>query len=111
MKTALLILLVLPQLSWAAPAGTDSASAKTETKKATVSESGKKTSPSKKDPSAAPCIPQQTHADRVNDLAKLDGTATDTHSTNCPSDGAIKNHPGSKTAPATVPVADPVQVK
>jgi predicted flap endonuclease-1-like 5' DNA nuclease len=54
------------------------------------------TQESKKEPSALPCPPQKTRADKVDDLAKLEG-AGESHSTNCPAQGTIKEAPGEKT--------------
>lgn len=44
------------------------------------------------EPSALPCIPQKTRGDKLDDLAKLDGQG-ESHSTNCPAQGAIKEAP------------------
>ena len=44
------------------------------------------------EPSAIPCTPQQTRDEKLNDLAKLEGQG-ESHSTNCPAQGAIKEAP------------------
>lgn len=45
-----------------------------------------------KEPSAVPCIPQETREEKLDDLAKLEGEG-ESHSTNCPAQGAIKDMP------------------
>lgn len=44
------------------------------------------------EPSAIPCTPHETRKEKLNDLAKLDG-AGESHSTNCPAQGVIKEAP------------------
>jgi hypothetical protein len=48
-----------------------------------------------KEPSAMPCGPQKTRDEKLDDLAKLEGEG-ESHSTNCPAEGAIKDVPGEK---------------
>lgn len=44
------------------------------------------------EPSAVPCLPQETRSEKLDDLAKLEGRG-ESHSTNCPAQGAIKEPP------------------
>ena len=102
MKYLLLALFCLPQLSFAAPTyrvDTQKESALKQTHKPM------KTT----DPSALPCIPQQTQDEKLQDLVKLEYSQT--HSTNCPADGAIKTMPGDKKQNPAAQPENPAEVR
>ena len=46
----------------------------------------------KQEPSAVPCPPQKTRTEKLDDLAKMEGEG-ESHSTNCPAQGTIKETP------------------
>ncbi|KYG63968.1 hypothetical protein AZI86_14255 [Bdellovibrio bacteriovorus] len=88
MKTLLATLMLISVSAYAAPQATGPQ--RTEV----LSESGTKAVGKDKvnEPSAIPCPPQETRTDKLDKLAKLEG-AGESHSTNCPTQGVIKEAP------------------
>lgn len=84
MKTLLATLMLISFSAFAAP----------NTTSPNYSESGTKAVGKDKtnEPSAIPCPPQQTRTEKLDNLAKLEG-AGESHSTNCPTQGVIKEAP------------------
>lgn len=85
MKTFFIFAVLFSSLTWAAP------ERPTVTRQDPNSSTSSAT-PKKEEPSSFPCPPQKTRDQKLDDLAKLEGQG-ESHSTNCPAQGVIKDTP------------------